>query len=141
MFGTEDNTYTTPGITSSLSRSRQSGSLDVATSDASGNLATDGGLIFETLSENRAGLAIAMAIQSPDLDGGERFGVAMNWGVFESSHGLGFSAIGVIGNNLLGAGERIAVQGGFGLSVREESFGGRRADSVYGGRAGFQLSW
>ncbi len=141
VFGTAANTYTTPGITSALSRARQAGGLEVATSDAFGNLATDGGEIFETLSENRAGVAIAMAVESPDLADGERFAFAMNWGVFESSHGLGVSGIAVLANDLLGTGERLSFQGGFGLSVSEETYGGRNASAVFGGRAGLQFSW
>jgi hypothetical protein len=65
----------------------------------------------------------------------------MNWGAFESSHGLGFSGIGVISQDLLGLDERISFQGGFGFSVKHESFGKRRANSVVGGRAGIQISW
>jgi len=74
VFGTTANTYTTPGITSGLSRARQIGALEVATTDTAGNLATDGGKIFDTLSENQAGIAIAMALGMPDLQADESFG-------------------------------------------------------------------
>jgi hypothetical protein len=82
-----------------------------------------------------------MALESPDLQDGERFAIAINWGVFEQSHGLGLSALGVVAEDVLGTGTRIAVQAGFGASVKQESYGGRSANSVYGGRAGFQASW
>jgi hypothetical protein len=141
VFGTAANTYTTPGITSDLSKARQSGSLEVTTTDALGNLASDGGMVFTTLSENQAGIAIAMAMTNPTLATNESFGVALNWGVFERSHALAFSAMGVVARDLMGAGERISLTGGFGLSVKETSFGGNRADTVFGGRAGVQLSW
>ena len=51
VFGTKDDTYTTPGITSGFSKSRQSGPLEVVTSDRDGHLATDGGSIFKALDE------------------------------------------------------------------------------------------
>jgi len=54
VMGTSNHTYTTPGITSALSKSRQSGPLQVVTSDAGGNLATDGGQIFSTLDNHEA---------------------------------------------------------------------------------------
>ena len=141
VFGTQDNTYTTPGITSGLSRARQAGKLEVATSDAAGNLATDGGEIFKTLSENRSGVAIAMALASPSLAADETFGIAVNWGVFEQSQALAFSAMGVVGRDIFGAGERISLNAGFGLSVSEESFGGQDTTTSWGGRAGIQVSW
>ena len=82
VFGTKDDTYRTPGITSNLSKNRQSGPLEVVTSDAGGNLATDGGQIFDDLNglnhrvdsaqpaldEAFAGVALAMASMDPDLD-------------------------------------------------------------------------
>ena len=46
VFGGTANTYTLPGITSAASRSSQSGAVQLVTTDASGNLATDGG-VFE----------------------------------------------------------------------------------------------
>ena len=52
VFGTKNDTYTTPGITSGFSKSRQTdGPLEVVTSDQSGHLATDGGSIFKALDE------------------------------------------------------------------------------------------
>ena len=83
VLGTSSHTYTAPGITSALSKSRQSGPLEFVTSDANGNLATDGGQFFSQLNndlkridENQSGVALAMAIANPDLTGNERFGVA-----------------------------------------------------------------
>ena len=61
VFGTAANTYTTPGITSGLSKARQTaGPLEVVTSDQAGHLATDGGLIFDELSKLNGGVAVAM---------------------------------------------------------------------------------
>jgi len=141
VFGTAANTYTMPGITSDLSRTRQSGPLEVATSDAMGNLATDGGQIFETLSENQAGIAIAMSLPTPSLQAHESFGVAFNWGKFKRSQALGVSAMGVVNRNVFGGGERLSLNGGFGLSIQEKTFGGHNAGTTKGGRVGVQLSW
>jgi trimeric autotransporter adhesin len=52
VMGTANHTYTAPGITSATSKARQSGPLEVVTSDANGNLATDGGQIFATLDDH-----------------------------------------------------------------------------------------
>jgi len=41
VFGTATNTYTTPGITSAASKAAQTGPLQIVTSDATGNLATN----------------------------------------------------------------------------------------------------
>lgn len=141
VFGTQANTYTTPGITSGLSKARQAGPLEVTTSDATGNLATDGGLIFETLSENQAGIAIAMALEMPALHADETFGIAVNWGIFEQSQALGFSAMGVVARDVFSASDRISLTGGFGFSVKEKSFGGHSTRTACGGRVGVQLSW
>lgn len=46
VFGTTANTYTLPGLTSQASRVNQEGTIMLVTTDALGNLATDGG-VFE----------------------------------------------------------------------------------------------
>jgi len=140
VFGTANNTYTMPGITSDASRSAQSGPLEVVTSDGAGNLATDGGELFKNDSRNEAGVAAAMALQNPDLRGDMTFAVAANVGFFEDSTALGFTALGQVGENMLGMGERIAVGGGVSFSVDEPSFGGRTEDAV-GGRVGVEMGW
>ena len=141
VFGTVANTYTMPGITSDLSRARQTGPLEVATTDAAGNLATDGGQIYETLSENQAGIAIVMAMPTPSLLASESFGIAFNWGKFKQSQAIGISAMGVINRNVFGGGERLALNGGFGVSTNEKTFGGHNAGTTNGGRVGVQLTW
>jgi autotransporter adhesin len=141
VLGTRNHTYTAPGITSGLSRARQSGPLEVVTSDIHGNLATDGGLLFDEISKAGGGIAVAIALENPDLVAGERFGIAANVGIWEDNVALGFTAIGVLGHNFVGYGERWALSGGVGFSVREESFGRRGDESSVGGRAGLQVSW
>ena len=59
------------------------GTDGVVTTDANGNLASDNGSTFRQIDENQSGVAMAIAMQNPDLTGDERFGVAANWGTFE----------------------------------------------------------
>ena len=155
VFGTKNDTYTAPGITSGLSKNRQSGPLEVVTSDAGGNLATDGGSIFNQLNRlNRrsdqafAGVALALAANGPDLAGSERFGVSANWGNFEGSNAFGMGFEGVLGYDMLTSGDRIALTGGFGVGFTDNSnnnnFGhsfGSSDDDVWGGRVGAQWTW
>lgn len=119
-LGTEDETIKAPGITSAKSKARQSGPLQVVTTDASGNLASDGGVIYQTLDDHGAtlnehslalasqqsqitrldgkmkdsfeGIAIALAMESPQVDPGKRFGVSLNWGNFEGENALAGAA-------------------------------------------------
>ena len=149
--GTTGDTYRTPGITSQKSKDRQSGSLEVVTSDAGGNLATDGGEIFNRLDENDkrldnafrrigqsdAGVALALAAVNPDLVDGERFGVSANWGTFEGSNAFGMGFQGVLGHDWLAQGDRWAITGGFGVGFVD----GNDGDDVWGGRVGGQWTW
>ena len=141
VFGTQANTYTTPGITSGLSRSRQAGPLEVATSDAGGNLATDGGEIYRALSGLQAGIAISMSLGMPTLQADQTFGIALNFGTFKQSHALGFSALGLISQDIFGGGEHLAFNAAFGFSTTEDSIGGHTARSSTGARVGLQLTW
>jgi hypothetical protein len=141
VLGTANHTYTAPGITSGASRAAQSGPLEVVTTDSNGHLASDGGQIFNTLSEFGAGIAIAMSLENPDLVGNERFGIAANLGFFEGNTALGVSLMGVLGHNFVGGGERWALSGGVGVSLDDNDFGGRSAGTTVAGRAGVQVSW
>jgi hypothetical protein len=151
VLGTSQHTYTTPGITSSLSKSRQSGPLEVVTSDGAGNLATDGGAIFTRLDQqndqlnrldrriddandriDRAdqGVAVALASVGPDLTGAETFGLSLNWGGFEGSNAIGGGATAVVYRGQSG---RFAFTGGIGV--------GTDNGNAVGGRAGGQWTW
>ena len=140
VLGTSNHTYTTPGITSAESKARQSGPVEVVTSDANGNLATDGGQLSARLDsvarrsdENESGVALAMAIQNPDLVGTERFGLTANVGSFQGANALGFGVMGVVATDLIAQGDRAAIAGGVGVG-----FANGNGDSVVGGRVGFQ---
>ena len=141
VLGTANHTYTAPGITSAESRNRQSGPLEVATTDSNGHLATDGGQIFRELGEQGAGIAIAMALENPDLVGNETFGLAANLGFFEGNTALGVALMGVLGHNFVGGGERWAIAGGVGVSLNQNELGGQGTDRTVAGRAGVQVSW
>ena len=87
-FGTTNNNYTMPGITSASSRANQTGLLQLPTTDALGNLASDGGATFMAIARVQAGVAVAMAMAPPTLAHGEKMGVRVGWGGFNSYGGL-----------------------------------------------------
>ena len=76
-------------------------------------------------------------MENPDLTGNERFGVAMNYGNFEGASALSWSAMGVLGYDVLSRGDRVAVSGGFGVGFED----GNAGDDVWGGRVGAQWTW
>ena len=88
------------------------------------------------IDENRSGVALAISIENPDLIANERFGVAMNYGNFEGSSALSWSAMGVLGYDVLSRGDRVAVSGGFGVGFEDGA-----GDDVWGGRVGAQWTW
>ncbi|MFP3944857.1 MAG: hypothetical protein ACLFWF_13245 [Alphaproteobacteria bacterium] len=136
VLGTSGNTYTAPGITSRLSKIRQSGPLELVTTDAAGHLASDGGAVFEAVGEVQAGVALALALESPDLAPTESFAVRAGYGNFEGdSHAFGLSAIG----SLTAAGQRWTWDAGFGAGWAD--FAGRDSEATWGGRAGLQWAW
>jgi len=51
-LGTGEDTLRAPGVTSQKSKDRQSGALQVLTTDEDGHVASDGGQIFETLDDH-----------------------------------------------------------------------------------------
>jgi hypothetical protein len=126
-------THTMNGITSDKSKARQTdGPLEVVTTDQTGNLASDGGYIFNKLNsldgrdkELAEGIAIATALQNPDLVGAETFGVAVNFGNWDGFSAFGLSAEGVVGYNFFQPGDRVAVSGGVGVGTREGTVAGR----------------
>jgi hypothetical protein len=80
-----------------------------------------------------SGIALATAMQNPDLVGSERIGIAANWGTFEEANALGLSLMGVLGNDFFMENDRVAISGGFGVG-----FDSGAGDDVYGGRVGLQ---
>lgn len=88
--------------------------------------------VRDRIDENSEGVAIALALQNPDLVGNESFGMAVNWGGFDSSNALGIAATGVLGHDLFGGGDRLAIAGGVGFGFDQDTVGGR---------LGAQLTW
>ena len=140
VFGTTSNTYTTPGITSSLSQQRQTGPLQLLTTDANGNLASDSGATFTRIAKLQAGVALALAAEAPSLAAGETFGFRLGWGNFNGfSNAAAASAIGVICKGCLVSGDRIAIDGSFGAGWSD--YNTYSAGNVIGGRVGMQWTW
>lgn len=136
VLGTSGNTYTAPGISSILSRQRQSGPLTLLTTDAAGHLASDGGAVFRSIADVSAGVALSLAMDAPDLAPTETFAVRAGYGNFEGdSHAFGLSAIG----SLTAVGRRFTWDAGFGAGWAE--FASYDSDATWGGRAGLQMSW
>ena len=142
-FGTIANTYTMPGITSQASRNAQSGPLQLPTTDAYGNLASDGGATFKAIARVQAGVAVAMAMATPNFAKGEKIGVRVGWGGFNSYGGganaFGVSIGGILAENTFSQNDRLIVDAGVAMGYSQ--FMGYREDAVIGGRAGLQLTW
>ena len=134
-----------PGLTSSASKAAQGKPTHIVTSNSKGDLAaytpselgiaTQGDLhaLNQRIDENNSGIALAVAMQNPDLTGSETFGMAANWGAFENANALGMSLMGVLGHDFIKPGDRVALSGGFGVGFETGN-----GDSVYGGRVGLQ---
>jgi hypothetical protein len=134
------NRYTAPGITSDFSRSFQNGKLQLVTTDATGHLASDQGAVFKGIAKVQAGVAIALAMEAPSLGQHENFGLRLGWGNLDGdANAWGMSAMGVLCRGCMGAGTRLALDGGIGFS--HSDFMGYRSESVVAGRAGVQLTW
>lgn len=145
VFGTATNTYTMPGITSAASKAAQSGPVQIVTSDAGGNLATNtaaglglasatdiavinsqiGGINARlndldartTKALNGTAMALAMA-GVPWLDRTERFAVSSNWGTFQGTNGIALNAALRLGTN-------VQANGGIAYGANGGGLGGR----------------
>ena len=138
--GTATNTYTTPGITSAASLAAQSGPLDVVTSDAHGNLATDHGQIFNNLNSLNSkvkdlgsGIAVASSLSTPDRTGGQTWAVAVNYADYEGFNAMSASAIAAIATNVFSPGDMISVAGSVGGSFEQRQVAGRVSLQLAGG--------
>lgn len=77
--------------------------------------------------ESLDGVAIAMALSGPDMVGGERFAVKVNFGTYNGSNAFGVSMAGVLARTDFG---RITMSGGIATTGQNT-----------GGNVGMQLSW
>jgi hypothetical protein len=79
------------------------------------------------------GIAASVALAQPILRSGQHFGMTAGWGGYDSANAVGFSAAGVLADNLLRPGSgTLAVYGGIGVGTSE----GEAA-----GRAGMSFGW
>jgi hypothetical protein len=80
---------------------------------------------FDKIDENQEGVAVSIALSDPDLYSGQTFAMKGNWGTFEGANALGFTAKGLIAENVLGSRSMLTMSGGVGFGVEENTFGGR----------------
>jgi hypothetical protein len=102
------------------------------TSDASGNLATDGGAIFSKLGrldrrldKASEGAALAVALQTPFVPLTQRFALSGGWGHFDDKNALAIAAAFRLNPN-------VQFEGGIGYGVSHSSVAGR---------AGLTVNW
>ncbi len=125
VLGSSNNTYTLPGLTSSKSKNAQVGATSLVTTDAFGNLATDGGKTRRLIDRNTEGIAMAMALDMPAIPAGKRFAISPAVGYFEGESAVTLGA-------RMQINDWLSVEGGGGYGV---DYG------TYGGRVGFTISW
>lgn len=139
VFGTSEETYVAPGITSRLSKDRQLTRLQLPTTDAYGNLASDGGDVFRAIARANAGIAIGYALAPPQLRNDQNFGVRVGYGYFDGEGtAMGFSAIGVLAHNWIVDNGELAFTIGIGQGNSE--FYDYQVNAL-GGGAGLQFTW
>ena len=91
----------------------------MVTADQNGNLATDGGEIFNKLKENTEGVAMALAMAGavPYLTHEERVAFSGSWGTFEGSNSAAFGTrVKIV--------DHFSLAGGVGFGVEEGTIGG-----------------
>jgi hypothetical protein len=156
VFGTVTNTYTMAGLTSNASKAAQGSPTHLVTSNSSGDLAaftasqlglaTTGDIsnlqgdisnlqskinrLGDRDRELTEGLAAVVSLAQPVLLPGQHFAMRAGWGGFDGSNAVGFSAAGVVANNLLrpGAGT-LVLDGGVGVGTEEGEVVGRAGAS------------
>ena len=151
VFGTDTNTYTMSGITSSASKAAQGKPTHLVTSNSAGDLAafTVSQLGIATTSDisslqskiNRLGdrdreltegIATVASLAQPILLPGQHFAVRAGWGGYDGASAVGFSAAGVVANNLLRQGSgTVTLDGGVGIGTDEGEVAGR-AGATFG---------
>jgi uncharacterized coiled-coil protein SlyX len=82
--------------------------------------------------ELAGGIAIALALDQPQLLSGQTFALRAGWGNFDGSDAFGVSAAGVLNRNAFGPGSSVVLDGGVGTST---------AQNMVAGRAGLTLGW
>jgi autotransporter adhesin len=118
-IGNANNTYTMAGSPSDASRDAQVGPVEVVTTDAFGNLASDNGRIFRELDDLEEGVAMAMALPSLGvLPHGTPFAISGAWGTFGGANALAAAGSFAITPNLM-------IEGGVAFGLDHNNVGAR----------------
>lgn len=124
-IGTVSNTYTFAGITSAARLATQSRPLEVVTTDANGNLASDGAVIFDAIGQNGQGMeqanhgvALALAMDARYVPADQTFPLSAAFGTYQGSDALAFSGAWRPDSN-------VQVVMGFGMGLSSKKAGGR----------------
>lgn len=138
-FGNANNTYTMGGITSDASKAAQQGPLEIVTTDAFGNLASDGGAFQRQIDalgkrddELAEGIAIALALDAPNLQTGQSFAFRLGYGNLDGSSALGVAAAGLLDKGSFGDSSTITLDGGVGFGTTK---------GTVAGKAGLTFGW
>ena len=130
VVGTASSTYTMPGIASDASRAAQSGPTSYVTTDANGNLATDGGgmsrrfgSIEKDVEDNTEGVALALALQAPFVPYDKRYTFDAGFGAFKDKQAFSTSAAFRVSDN-------VQFNAGIGVGLNEGNIGGRGGVSI-----------
>lgn len=144
VLGSAGATISMPGITSADSRAAQQGSLALVTTDAMGNLGTDGGALGSRIMLNSQGVALGIAMENPDLVDGEHGGFAFNWGRFNGVSAFSLSGAAVLKNELFGGGKpgRISISAAVAVaSAENDPVIRRRQKASVATRVGGQITF
>ena len=110
------------------------------TTDAGGNLASDGGEVFRKIARIDAGVALSIAMQTPALSGQQNFGLRVGYGNFDrDANAFGVSAIGVVCRGCWGQTDQIAIDAA--AAVGSSSFMTYGSGTVGAARLGVQWTW
>ncbi len=131
LIGNAQNTYSAPGIASSASLASQGAAVGVVTSDEAGNLAVDRNLynqvsgisqelqsIRSDVDTNRAGIAMAMALQTPWVPETKQYSLNFSTGFFQGKQAGALSLAARV-NDI------IQVNGGLAMGFDNRDLGGR----------------
>jgi len=131
-LGTAANTYTAAGITSAASTAAQGAVVGVITTDAAGNLASDGGALQNQINQgqkaiegNVEGIAMAFALNTPYVPADKKYALNVNFGAFKHKTAFASSfGVRVSPNTQFDAGMTVGLDSG-----------------EVGGRVGLSFSW
>jgi trimeric autotransporter adhesin len=113
--------------------------LQAVTTDAMGNLASDGGAFQRQIDglgrrdrELADGIAIAVALQQPIFHNGQTFAGRIGYGNFDGSNAFGLSLAGVISKGSFGPTSSVTLDGGVGFGT---------ATNTTTAKAGITFGW